>query len=305
MIATAPVMARPAYPALNDLAGWRSYVATMDSAILAIVQGMTLGPPAEVEERLTGEARVYVVTPASSGTDARFVYLDIHGGALILGAGVLCKAFGRYCAARLDAKVWAVDYRMPPTHPFPAALDDCLAAYRALLDEYAPENVIVGGTSAGGNLAAAMLLRARDEKLPMPAAVVLDTPEVDLTESGDSFQTNLGLDFRLTGSLMPINLLYANGHDLAHPDLSPLFGDYSKGFPPTLLIAGTRDLLLSNAVRMHWALLNSGIPAELLLTEAGSHGGFPGTPEGDQLLAQTRRFLRGHWGRRSVGAEGP
>ena len=91
----------------------------------------------------------------------------------------------------------------------------------------------------------------------MPAAVVLATPEVDLTESGDSFQTNLGVD-SILGSLMPVNELYAAGHDLAHPYLSPLFADLT-GFPPTILTTGTRDLFLSNTVRMHRALRRAGI----------------------------------------------
>ncbi len=86
------------------------------------------------------------------------------------------------------------------------------------------------------------------------------TPELDLTESGDSFYTLLGVDTALTSRLMPANLLYAAGHDLTHPYVSPLFGDFTKGFPPTLLVSGTRDLFLSNTVRMHRALRAAGIP---------------------------------------------
>jgi len=159
-----------------------------------------------------------------------------------------------------------------------------------------PRDVIVGGSSAGGNLAAALILRARDEGLPLPAAAVLLTPEVDLTESGDSFHTNLGLDSVLTARLMPTNLLYADGHDLAHPYLSPLFGDFTKGFPPTFLQAGTRDLFLSNAVRMHVALREAGVPADLYVLEGAPHGGFFGTaPEDDQLDRVVRRFVDEHW----------
>ena len=90
---------------------------------------------------------------------------------------------------------------MPPDHPYPAALDDCLTVYRRLLEQQPPEHIVVGGGSAGGNLAAALMLRARDEGLPMPAALVLLTPEVDLTESGDTFQTNLGIDTVLQSRL--------------------------------------------------------------------------------------------------------
>lgn len=132
-------------------------------------------------------------------------------------------------------------------------------------------------------------MRARDEGLPLPAAVVLMTPEVDLTESGDSFQTNKGIDPALH-SLMPVNVLYANGNDLKHPYLSPLFGD-PHGFPPTLLTTGTRDLYLSNTVRMHCALRAANVSAQLHVTEAGPLTGFPGSPEGDEIDKKVRGFI--------------
>jgi acetyl esterase/lipase len=99
----------------------------------------------------------------------------------------------------------------------------------------------------------------------------------------------------LTASLMPVNLLYANGHDLTDPYLSPLFGDFTKGFPPTLLSAGTRDVFLSNAVRMHRALRAASVPAELHIMEAAPHGGFlGGAPEDRDLEEEIRRFVEDH-----------
>lgn len=159
-------------------------------------------------------------------------------------------------ATAKQKRVWSVDYRMPPDHPYPAALDDALAVYRALLEERSPSEIIVSGMSAGGNIAPALLLRVREEGLPMPAGLILMTPEVDLTESGDSFQTNLGVDPMLR-SIMHMSLLYADGADLHDPHLSPLFGDLT-GFPPTILSTGTRDLFLSNTVRFHRALRSAG-----------------------------------------------
>jgi acetyl esterase/lipase len=223
------------------------------------------------------------------------VYLDIHGGSLIMGGGACCRAMGIRAAARVGARTWAVDYRMPPDHPYPTPLDDCVGVYRRLLVDHAPRDIVVGGASAGGNLAAAMVLRARDEGLPLPAGLVLLTPELDLTESGDSFATNLGVDTVLRRSLMSASRLYAGGHDLAHPYLSPLFGDMTKGFPPTLLQAGTRDLFLSNAVRMHRALRRAGIEAELHVCEAMPHGGFFGAPEDREIDDEVRRFADRCW----------
>ena len=128
------------------------------------------------------------------------------------------------------------------------------AAWRA-----ATGAVIIGGASAGGNLAAALILRARDEGLPLPAAVVLMTPGADLTEAGDSHQTNLGLDPLIPGSSRQAFLLYAAGEDLSHPYLSPLNGDFTKGFPPAILTTGTRDMLLSDTVLLHRALRRAGV----------------------------------------------
>lgn len=278
------------YPALDDKEGWRKYISMVDQAIIPLLRGAGLQSKARVEERDIGGVRVYDIIAPGVDPLGRGVVLDIHGGALILCGGELCVIMGINSAARVQKRVWSVDYRMPPDHPYPAALDDCIAAYRALLRERAPSEIVVSGGSAGGNLAAALMLRARDEGLPLPAGLILGTPEVDLTESGDSFRTNNGVDPSLR-TLMPVNLLYANGHDLTLPYLSPLFGDLT-GFPPTILTTGTRDLYLSNTVRMHRKLRAAGVPAELHVTEAGPHTGFPGGPEGEEIDQEIRRFMR-------------
>ena len=285
-----PQPATAPYPALEDKSGWRAYIAAHDQAIAPLLQMMCAQLAGEVGERQVDGARIFDITPAGLASDSRGIVLDIHGGALILCGGELCRIMGMGSAARFQQRVWSVDYRMPPDHPYPAALDDCIAVYRALLAERSPNEIIVSGGSAGGNLAAALMLRARDEGLPLPAGLILGTPEIDLTESGDSFQTNNGVDPGLR-SLMPVNLLYANGHDLRDPYLSPLFGDFTRGFPPTLLTTGTRDLYLSNTVRMHRALRAAGVAAALHVTEAGPHTGFPGAPEGLEIDREVRLFI--------------
>ena len=281
----------PSYPGIEDKDGWKAYVAAVDEGVLPLLSQICAVVPATVIERNANGTHVFDIAPPGLPETNRGVVLDMHGGGLIMCGGELCRLMGVGLAARLQRRIWAVDYRMPPEHPYPAPLDDCVAAYRALLAERSPEEIIVHGGSAGGNLAAALILRARDEGLPLPAGVILNTPEIDLTESGDSFQTNLGLDPGLR-PLMPVNLLYADGHDLRDPYLSPLFADFSKGFPPTLLTTGTRDLYLSNTVRMHRALRAADVPAELHVTEAGPHTGFPGAPEGEQIDREVRRFIQ-------------
>lgn len=278
------------YPSIEDKAAWRDYVDTQNQMILPMLTGL-IGPlSAQVEPLSVGNTTVFDITPLEVDPASRVIVLDIHGGGLILGGGEVCRVMGIGAAARTGHRTWAVDYRMPPAHLYPVALDDCLEAYRALLQMRLPGEIIVSGGSAGGNLAAALILRARDEGLPMPAGVILATPEVDLTESGDSFQTNEGVDPGLH-SLMPVNLLYADGHDLKHPYLSPLFGNL-QGFPPTLLTTGTRDLYLSNTVRMHRALRAANVKAELHVLEAGPHTGFPGSPEGQAIDEEVRGFIK-------------
>jgi epsilon-lactone hydrolase len=278
-----------AYPALDDAASWREYIDAVDASILPMLQQLSAHATAEVTERKAASASVFDIVPPGLDPDDRSVVLDMHGGALIFCGGETCRVMGIGSALRYQRRVWAVDYRMPPEHPYPAALDDCIAAYRALLTEREPSEIFVSGGSAGGNLAAALILRAKDEGLPLPAGVILGTPEIDLTESGDSFNANLGVDPSLK-SLMPVNLLYANGEDLKHPYLSPLFGDL-KDFPPTILTTGTRDLYLSNTVRTHRALRAAGVVAELHVTEAAAHVGFPGAPEGEAIDAEIRGFI--------------
>src|SRR5262249_31056190 len=155
----------------------------------------------------------------------------------------------------------SVDYRMPPDFPFPAALDDAVAVYRQLLKTTKPENVGIFGTSAGGSLTLTTLLRAKMENLPMPGAIAPGTPTVDLSRTGETLFTNALGDNVLgpqDGYMRAPALLYANGRDLKDPLLSPIYGDV-HGFPPAILTSGTRDLYLSNTVRMHRKLRAAGI----------------------------------------------
>lgn len=282
---------RPDYPEVEDTDAWKRLIAQNDEMMAARFEARA---PCEVRELREGDALAYEVTPDSVSSADRRVCLDIHGGGLIGGGGDACKALAVGFVGVLGVRMVSVDYRMPPDHPYPAGLEDCVAVYRALLRDHRPEEIVVSGRSAGGNLAAALLLKARDEGLPMPAAALLLSPELDLTESGDSFATNDGIDSMT--SLMKLNRLYAGDADLAHPYLSPLFGDFTKGFPPTLVTAGTRDLFLSNAVRMHCALRAADVDAELYIMEAAAHAEFGlHSPEQTARDREVRRFCEKRW----------
>lgn len=281
--------APPPYPALDDKPAWRAYAAAMNGYMLPLMQARGAHVAAAVERLEIDTVPVYAVTP--EGAAPKGVVLDIHGGAFIVGGGECCRAEAIDLAGALAARVWSVDYRSPPDHPYPVPLDDCMTVYRRMLQDFRAEEIVVVGASAGANLAAALVLRARDEGLALPGGVVLNTPGTDLTNSGDSHAANNGLDAVLSGDIEAIGLLYAGGHDMTHPYLSPQFGDFGKGFCPSFLSAGTRDRLLSNAVRMHAALLAADVPSELYIIEAGSHGGFHGAPEEAALNREMRKFV--------------
>jgi len=284
----------PTFPPLDDVAAWKDRIEQMDDAVVSLFRARADAIGAKVEQIQIGAVDVYVIEPPGIeiGDDAP-ILLDIHGGALIAGGGDACRMMATLAAVRAGLPTWSVDYRTPPDHPYPAALDDCLAVYRALLDIRQPEQIVIDGSSAGGNLAAALLLRARDEGLPMPAALVLISPEADLTESGDTFKTNEGVDYVIVQGVPDTIALYASGHDLRDPYLSPVFGEFS-GFPPTLLQSGTRDILLSNTVRLHRRMRGAGVEAELHVWEAMPHGGFFGAPEDQEVIAEVRAFVAKH-----------
>jgi acetyl esterase/lipase len=197
----------------------------------------------------------------------------VHGGCYVLFPGESGTTEGIMMAGFAHYKVISVDYRMPPVAYFPAALDDAVTVYKEVLKTTPPKNVAFFGTSAGGALTLEMVLRARQDGLPLPGAIAPGTPMSDVTKTGDSFYTNEKVDNVLVsrdGFCQAATIIYAQGHDLSDPLLSPVYGDM-HGFPPAILTTGTRDLLLSNTVRVHRKLLRSGVPAILEVFEGESH----------------------------------
>lgn len=289
-----PLNALYAMPEPSDHEAWIAIRAVADARYTAALTGLATNSRASVETIRVDNATIHVATPEQPDVNEG-AYIDLHGGALVFGGGDACRVGAQMQADQHGVRCYGVDYRMPPEHPYPAALDDCLSTYRFALERHAPTDIVIGGRSAGGNLAIAMLLKARDEGLPLPAGLVLLSPQADLTESGDSFSVNRTVDVVLPGSLMSNNLLYANGADLTHPYLSPLFGDFT-GFPATFLQTGTRDLFLSNTVRLHRAFRQAGVQAELHVFEAMPHGGFGGvTREDAELREEVVRFVQARW----------
>jgi acetyl esterase/lipase len=291
-LALEPALGRTIWPPLEDKAAWRAAIQRVNDEWESILRESSRSLPVSLELRHIAGVPTYVAEPQQIPRhNEDKALLSFHGGGLVIMGGECVRHFAAMEAVANRCRVFAVDYRNPPDHPYPAALEDGVTVYRDLLRVYPPLKLAISGVSGGGNLAAAVPLKLRDLGIALPGAVGLFTPEVDLTESGDTFQTLRDIDAVLPHGLPALNALYAGGHDLRDPYVSPLFGDFSRGFPPTFIQSGTRDLLLSNSVRMHRALRRAGIVAELHVGEAMPHGGFGGAPEDLELREEFLRFL--------------
>jgi monoterpene epsilon-lactone hydrolase len=279
---------------------WRELQRTENVEATRISQAAAAFVGAKVETTTVGGVSCFRVTPNEVADENKNrLIVHVHGGAFVFNAGVAATGEAVLLADACKTSALSIDYRIPPDHPFPAAADDVLAVWKAVVAEHDPEKTAMAGTSAGAGLIMTTLLRVKEFNLPRPAAVFLGTPAADLSKTGDSVYLNAEVDNalgRYEGRMEVCVKLYAAGRDLKEPLLSPVYGDLS-GFPPTILISGTRDLLLSNTVRTHRKLRSAGVPAELHVYEGMSHAdylvSFPG-PESRNALGEIARFYDGH-----------
>jgi monoterpene epsilon-lactone hydrolase len=276
---------------------WQKIIREIDEEVVTtIIEPTGKHYPVAIEKDVIAGVNVFIVRPKGPIPEARrdVRLINLHGGGYIVNGGANAVLEAIPVAHLFRAEVIAVDYRMPPEYPFPAALDDAVAVYRAVVAQSDPDTVGVYGTSAGGGLTAALMLKANAMDLPLPAAVGLIAPWSDLSETGDTYHTNEEIDPTLVtydGILGAAARLYAGDHDLKDPLISPVYGDFSKGFPPALIVSGTRDLLLSCAVRLHRRLVAAGVETELHVFEALWHDfvvtpGLPEAREGWDLLVR-------------------
>ena len=190
------------------------------------------------------------------------VILYLHGGGYTCGSLEYAKGFAATLASQCGVRVFCAAYRLAPENPYPAAVDDALEAYRYLLKKgYAPRQILLCGESAGGGLIYALCLRLRQEGLELPCGLIGISPWVDLTGSGQSYETNRDNDPSLTQELLEF---YAKCYPTAPADplCSPVFGDLT-GFPPSLLFAGGDEILLDDARALHEKLVQSGCRSTL------------------------------------------
>jgi monoterpene epsilon-lactone hydrolase len=206
------------------------------------------------------------------GIEPRHVVLYFHGGVYVMSDASLAAGLASQVGRRTHAKVISVDYRLAPEHPYPAAVDDALAAYRALLDSgTAPSDIVFAGESAGGGLAVATLVNARDHGLALPAAAFVMSPYVDLTLSGTSMETKREVDPLLRRELLEPRVAdYIAGQDAALPLISPIFADVS-GLPPLIIQAGSHEVLLDDAIRLAQQAATADVEVTLDITPRVPH----------------------------------
>ena len=282
---------------------WKQFVSHWAEIQKAPLAGVRDKLGVTIQETTIDGVHAYILQPKIiPAVNANRLLVHVHGGGYTNGPGEAGTGEAALLAGYGGFKVISVDYRMPPDHPYPAALDDAMTVYRAALKMQKPQNIAVFGLSTGGGLTLAMMHRAKAEGLPMPGAIGPATPWSDLTETGDSYRTNQFVDNTLVaynGWLEHAAQLYAGGHDLKDPMLSPIYGDM-HGFPPTILTTGTRDLFLSNTVRVDQKLREAGVETKLLVYEGQSHAQFDASPfsaECQDYNKEVARFFDAHLGR--------
>jgi monoterpene epsilon-lactone hydrolase len=301
------LIAGPFPPHMNanptNAAEWKELVNRRVQLIINALPGLLEKVGVSVQPAVIGGVKAFIVTPnAMPQANRNRLLVHVHGGGYVFGPGeaalpeaVLMAGFGGF-------KVISVDYRMPPDFPYPAAMDDAIAVWKEAVKMADPKNMAIFGTSTGGGMTLAMMLRAKQEGLPLPAAIAPGTPWSDLTDTGDTYKSNEWVDNVLVtwdGWLGRAAKLYANGRDLKDPMLSPIYGDF-HGFPPTILTSGTRDLFLSNTVRTHRKLRRAGVEAELNVYEGQSHAQYMGNvdaPETKEAFTDITRFFDTHLGK--------
>jgi epsilon-lactone hydrolase len=220
------------------------------------------------------------------------IAFHIHGGAFFLGTAR--ERMALLLAARMGIRVYSVEYALSPEVKYPVAINQCLGVYRSLVKQFSASRIVATSLSAGGEIMLLMLQKAEHEGVALPKAQALVSPATDLSLTGDSKSFNDGRD------ILPVNLMnrivgnfYLGAVDRKQSAASPLYGNFSSDFPPSVIVTGTRDFLMSDSVHLHSKLMSTGIKTELIVGEGMWHG-FPidyEVPESIATMNQVVQFL--------------
>jgi epsilon-lactone hydrolase len=283
------ILRQAAFPFDADVSEQRRFLRELASA-QPLPPGVTV-TAAELGGVPTAEITV-------DGVEPRHTVLYFHGGVYVIGDAFQPAGLAAQLGQRTGARVISVDYRLAPEHPYPAAVDDALAAYQALLDGgTAPSGIALAGESAGGGLAVATLVSARDQGLPLPAAALAMSPYADLTLSGATMETKREADPLFTPQAFPARVAdYTAGQDAALGLISPVFADLT-GLPPLIIQAGTHEVLLDDAIRLARQAAIADVDVTLDITAGVPHvfqAYYPFLDEAVAALDRAGQLLSAH-----------
>lgn len=291
----------PVRPGPSDAEGWARIHAEFEAQRLEPAAKMAEKLGVTVVEKTLGGGKTLEITPRGWQEDGkRLVYA--HGGAYTLFTARSTLISSSVAATATGMRVISIDYTNPPKARWQAVTDEVVAVFKSLqADGISMKKTAFFGDSAGAGLAAGSVLKMRDLCLELPAAVVLWSPWSDITETGDTYTTLRDAEpsYLYDTLLGPAATAYADAKDQKHPYVSPVYGDFNKGYPPTLIQGGTRELFLSNFVRLYQAMDSAGVDVKLDLYEGMPHvfqNKMPESPEARLALGKMKSFLRKHLG---------
>ncbi len=289
----------PSAPNPTEIEQWKVVQATMEARNLERQKDLVerLGP--DVTKQELGGVPVLDIKPRNWRDNGK-VLVYTHGGAYTIASAASTLGSSALMADATGLRVISIDYTLAPHAKWQEVTDQVVTVFTELgIQGYAMQDIAIYGDSAGGGLAAGSVLKMRDQGMGMPAAVVLWSPWSDITETGDTYVTLKHAEpcYIYENALKPSADAYADPKDQKHPYVSPVYGDYTKGFPPTLIQGGTKEIFLSNFIRHYQALDIAGQTVKLDIYEGMNHvfqAAIPNSPESKLALSKVDAFLQEH-----------
>ncbi len=291
----------PPNPAPDEIEQWKAAQQAAETRNLEGQKALVERLKPRIEARRLGGVPVLDIKP-SNWKDKGKALVYTHGGAYTFQSAASTLASSALVADRTGLRVISVDYTLAPQAKWRQTVQQVVSVFVELRkDGYTMSDLAIYGDSAGGGLAAGAVLKMRDEGMGMPAAVLLWSPWADITETGDTYQTLKHAEpfYTYEKHLRASANAYADPKDQRHPYVSPVYADYARGFPPTLIQGGTKEIFLSNFIRLYQALDMAGQPVKLDLYEGMTHvfqAFMPAAPESKIALGKSAAFLSQHLG---------
>ena len=287
-------------PSPGDIEEWQIVNQQISSMLMSMSQPIVGTYQPNVTAAELGNVTVLDIKPKDWRDNGK-VLVYVHGGGHTFLDANSTLGFAVPVANSTGLRIISIDYSLAPLSKWNQTTSEVLSVIQALIQEqgYFVEDIAIYGDSAGGGLAAGSVLKMRDKGVGIPAAIALWSPWIDVTGKGDTYVTLENADPITSANLTLKNMAdaYANPSDQENPYVSPVYGNFSKGFPPTLIQGGTKDILLSDFVRLYQAIDQAGIPVKLDIYEGMPHDFqyiLLGTPESNLAISKMNDFLKEH-----------